>query len=224
MSIHWRERDWARLREAMRDEEPVVHGALAACGLLKFFECPLVRAQEYLLQFLISMWSPELQCFIVCGEHLAFSAEEDVYFLTGLPFRGTLLPAEPVIVGDGQLATLAQAYCSGEDFMSRSMVRIGAMDALVHRCMAAMIVRVYGSLATQRISGGQLRIMQWALGGEHFSWGLMLHAKMVGQLTRCRVAESGDFSFGSILVAWFLERVSMLHPRVLLDPPGVREP
>jgi hypothetical protein len=69
----------------------MVHGALAACGLLKFFECPLLRAQEYLLQFLISMWSPELQCFIVHGEHLAFSAEEDVYFLTGLPFRGTLL-------------------------------------------------------------------------------------------------------------------------------------
>jgi hypothetical protein len=131
MSIHWRERDWARLREVVRDEELAVHGALAACGLLKFFECPLVRAQEYLLQFLISMWSPELQCFIVHGEHLAFSTEEDVYFLTGLPFRGTLLPAEPVIVGDGQLATLARAYCSGEDFMSRSMVRIGVMDALV---------------------------------------------------------------------------------------------
>jgi hypothetical protein len=108
--------------------------------------------------------------------------------------------------------------------MSGSMVSIGVMDALVHRCVAAMIVRVYGSLATQRISGGQLRIMERALAGEHFSWGLMLHAKMVGQLDRCRVADSGEFSFGSILVAWFLERVSMLCPRVLLGAPGVREP
>jgi hypothetical protein len=32
--------------------------------------------------------------------------------------------------------------------MSGSVVRIGAMDALVHHCMAAMIVRVYGSLVT----------------------------------------------------------------------------
>jgi hypothetical protein len=71
----------------MRDEELAVRGALATCGLLKFFECPLLRAHEYLLQFLISMWSPELQCFIVRGENLAFFAEEDVYFLTGLPFR-----------------------------------------------------------------------------------------------------------------------------------------
>jgi hypothetical protein len=35
---------------------------------------------------------------------------------------------------------------------------------------------------------------------------------------------STEFSFGSILVVWFLERVPMFHPRVLLDAPGVREP
>jgi hypothetical protein len=106
------------------------------------------------------MWNPELHCFIVCGENLAFSTEEDVYFLTGLPCQGTLLQAEPVIVGEGQLATLSWEYCLGEDFMPGSMVRIGVMDALVHLYMVAMIVRVYGSLTTQRISGGQLRIMQ----------------------------------------------------------------
>jgi hypothetical protein len=65
--------------------------------------------------------------------------------------------------------------------------------------------------------------MQQALGSEHFAWGLMLHAKMVGQLTRCRVADSREFSFGSILVAWFLERVPMLCLRVLLYKPGARE-
>jgi hypothetical protein len=41
----------------------------------------------------------DLQCFIVRGEHLTFSVMEDVYFLTGLPFRGTLLPTEPVLPG-----------------------------------------------------------------------------------------------------------------------------
>jgi hypothetical protein len=49
MSIHWRERDWSQLRQVMTNEEPGVHDTLAACGLLKFFECPLIRAQEYLL-------------------------------------------------------------------------------------------------------------------------------------------------------------------------------
>jgi hypothetical protein len=38
--------------------------------------------------------------------------------------------------------------------MSGTIVSVSAIDSLVHRCIAAMIVRVYGSLATQRISGG----------------------------------------------------------------------
>ena len=108
--------------------------------------------------------------------------------------------------------------------MSGSMVSIGVMDALVHHCMAAIVVTFYGSLVTQRISGDQLRIMERALAGEHFSCGLMLHAKMVGHLDRCRAADSGEFSFGSILVAWFLERVPMLRPRVILGALGMREP
>jgi hypothetical protein len=153
----------------VRDEEPAICGALAACGLLKFFECSLVRAQEYLLQFLIAMWSLELQCFIVHGEHLTFSAMEDVYFLTRLPFWGTLLPANPVVLGEGQLVVLAWIYYLGEDYMFGSMVRIRVMDTLLHQCVASMIVRVYGSLMTQRISGGQLRIMQRELAGKHFS-------------------------------------------------------
>jgi hypothetical protein len=110
-----------------------------------------------------------------------------------------------------------------DDFMSSSMVSIGAMDSLVHRCVATMVVRVYGSLTTQWISAGQLGIMGRMLAGDHFVWGLMLHAKMVGQLDRCRDVDSGEFSFGSILVAWFLERVSMLYPRVLLGALGARE-
>jgi hypothetical protein len=108
--------------------------------------------------------------------------------------------------------------------MSGSVVSVRAMDALVHHCVVVMIVRVYGTFTTQWISGGQLRIMGRALAGEHFSWGLMLHAKMVGQLDKCRAMDSGDFAFGSILVAWFLERVSMLRPRFLLGVSSVREP
>jgi hypothetical protein len=56
--------------------------------------------------------------------------------------------------------------------------------------------------------------------GEHFSSGLTLHARMVGKLDRCQSTDTGDFAFGSILVALFMERVLMLHPRILLGAPG----
>jgi hypothetical protein len=86
--------------------------------------------------------------FMVQGEQLAFTAVEDVYFLTGLPFLGMPLLVELVLPGDVKLATLGQRYCSRENFMSGSIVSIGAMDALVHCCVAAMIVRVYRYLVT----------------------------------------------------------------------------
>jgi hypothetical protein len=59
---------------------------------------------------------------------------------------------EPMLPGDMQLSSLGQRYCSRENFMSGSVVSIGVMDALVHHCVTMMIVRVYGSLVTQRIS------------------------------------------------------------------------
>jgi hypothetical protein len=168
------------MRDAVAIEEPGVHATLAACGLLKFFECPLIRAQEYLLQFLIRMWSPDLHCLVVRGEQIPFTMVEDVYFLTGLPFRGTPLPVESVLPRDTLITMVGRRYCSGPNYMSDTVVSIGAMDALEHRCIAVMIVRVYGSLVTQWISGGQLMVMERVLAGEHFSWGLMLHSRMVG--------------------------------------------
>jgi hypothetical protein len=62
-------------------------------------------------------------------------------------------------------------------------------------------------------------VMERVLACEHFAWGITLHAKMVGQLDHCRSMDIGEFSFESILVAWFLERVPMLCPRILLGAP-----
>jgi hypothetical protein len=108
--------------------------------------------------------------------------------------------------------------------MLGTVVSISAIDSLSHRCIAAMIVRVYGSLATQQISGSQLLVLERVVGDEQFAWRLTLHARMIAQLDHCRSTGTGEFAFGSILVAWFLERVSMLHPRVLLEMPGERQP
>jgi hypothetical protein len=57
-------------------------------------------------------------------------------------------------------------------------------------------------------------VLERVLAGERFALGLTLHARMVGQLDHCRSIGTGEFSFGSILVTWFLERVLMLHPRI----------
>jgi hypothetical protein len=103
MDVRWRERDWEPLREEVAKARLAARVSLAASGLLKFFECPLIRAEEYLLQFLIEMWSPEQHCFLMQGEQITFTVVEDVYFLTGLPFWGTPLPVDPVLPRDTPL-------------------------------------------------------------------------------------------------------------------------
>jgi hypothetical protein len=223
MSVHWREWDWDRLREAVR-EHPGVRRHLAACGLLKFFDCPLIWSQEFLLQFFIRMWSTDLQCFMVRGEQLTFSATEDVYFLTGLPFHGRALVIDPHLPGEDRVETMVARHCSGLNPMSGSViVQIEAIDDLLTECIATMVVRIYGSLGTQWITGGQLRVVEEVLDGDLFAWGVLMHTRMMSQLNRCRRADSGDFAFGSVLVAWFLERVPLLCPWILLEPASRRE-
>jgi hypothetical protein len=225
MDVRWHEQDWEPLREEVAEARPAVQASLAANGLLNFFECPMIRAQEYLLQFLIEMWSPEQHCFLVRGEHIAFTAVEDIYFLTGLPFRGKPFPVVPMLPRDTDLAEVVERYCSDEHYMTGSSVRISAIDVLLHRCIAAMIVRVYGTQAPHRISGGELILMERVVVvREQFAWGLTLHAQMIAQLDHCRSTGRGEFAFGSILVAFFLQRVPMLRSRVVLEVPAVREP
>jgi hypothetical protein len=192
MDVRWRERDWEALREEVAESRPAVRATLAASGLLKFFECPLIRAQEYLLHFLIEMWSTQDHCFYVRGERVDFTAMEDVYFLTGLPFRGTSMLAAPVMPREIDLAEYAGRFCAGEHYMTGSAVRINALDFLLHRCVASMIVRIYGTTAPHRISGGELMLMERVVvGRERFAWGLALHARMIAQLDRCRSTGRG---------------------------------
>jgi hypothetical protein len=108
MDVRWRERDWEPLREEVAEARPAVRVTLAASGLLKFFECPLLRAQEYLLHCLIEMWSPRQHCFFVRGERVEFTVEEDIYFLTGLPFRGTPMLVALVMPRETDLAGFAR--------------------------------------------------------------------------------------------------------------------
>jgi hypothetical protein len=225
MDVRWRERDWELLREEVAEARPAVRATLAASGLLKFFECPLLRAQEYLLRCLIEMWSPRQHCFFVRGERVELTAEEDIYFLTGLPFRGMPMLVALVMPRETDLAGFARRFCSGAHFMTGLAVRINALDVLLHRCIASMIVRIYGSTTPHRISGGELSLMERVVvGREQFAWGLALHSQMITQLDRCRSAGRGEFTFGSILVAFFLERVPTLRPRVVLEVPAVRHP
>jgi hypothetical protein len=132
---------------------------------------------------------------------MALSSMEDVYFLTGLPFRGIALSVDPQLSGNERLVNLVHRHWLGPNPMLGSIICIEVIDELLTHYISAMVVRIFRSLVTQRITRGQLRIMERVLYGDHFSWGLMLHARMMGKIHQCWITESGDFVFGLILVA-----------------------
>jgi hypothetical protein len=52
---------------------------------------PLIRSQEFLLQYLIGMWSTDIQCFIVRGEQADILYYRGCILLdrTPIPWEGT---------------------------------------------------------------------------------------------------------------------------------------
>jgi hypothetical protein len=87
--------------------------------------------QEFLLQYLIAMWSTDLQCFIIRGKQLTFLVIEDVYFLTGLPFHGMALPADPQLSRDERLVDLVHRHYSGPNLMLGSVIEIEVLDEIM---------------------------------------------------------------------------------------------
>jgi hypothetical protein len=86
--------------------------------------------------------------------------------------------------------TIATHHCSGPNPMSGLVMQIEAIDDLLTKCITIMVVRIYGSLGTQWITGGQLRVVEEVLDGDLFSWGVLMHTQMMSQLNRCHCADS----------------------------------
>lgn len=84
--LEWKEREHeVNDQTTLGDRAMIV--SLRNCGLLKFFMCPGLRAQPLLLQWMVAMWDPNSQHFLVRDQLLDIEVD-DIYFLIGLSCRG----------------------------------------------------------------------------------------------------------------------------------------
>jgi hypothetical protein len=111
---------------------------------------------------------------------LTFLTIEDMYFMMGIPFRGMSIPIDPQLLREERVGDLVACQCIGMNPMLGSVIWIEAISDLLMEHIAVMAVRIYGSLGTEWITGGQLRIMEWVLDGDLFAWVVLLHTKMMG--------------------------------------------
>jgi hypothetical protein len=66
MCVHWREREHEDI-DFLVSEDPSAVVVLSQSGLLKFFQCPFMRAQPRLLNALIYYWHPNTEEFRLEG-------------------------------------------------------------------------------------------------------------------------------------------------------------
>jgi hypothetical protein len=84
--LEWREREHEEDDAIVRNDSGTI-AALRDCGLLKFFRILGMRSQLRLLEYLVHMWDVDQQLFHV-GVHTLTLDIKDIYFLTGLSWRG----------------------------------------------------------------------------------------------------------------------------------------
>ena len=107
--MNWREREHEEF-DFLVSEDPAAIIGLSQCGLLKFFQCPFMRAQPRLLNALIDYWHPNAEAFMLEGKSLT-PTTKDIYFLTDLSRRGDLVNLPTFPPGPHNIEELIGLHC-----------------------------------------------------------------------------------------------------------------
>ena len=135
----------------------------------------------------------------------------DVYFLTGLPCLGRVSDTQPRVSADIDMDDMRERFCVAEAQVNRNALLVRDLQEPAVRAMAACVVHILGSQSPEKVSGGQMQLVEHVLAETYFAWGQMFLTCVQRQLTAAKEASKG-LCFGSFLVAFFMERVPTLRP------------
>ena len=93
--VIWKEREH-EVPDNQASNDPATIEALQNCGILKYFRIPRMKAHVRLLEYIIDMWDPDQENFVV-GVHILPIEIKDIYFLIGLSMRGS-----PVVLSEAR--------------------------------------------------------------------------------------------------------------------------
>jgi hypothetical protein len=143
MVLEWQEREHEEDNANVENHPPTIV-ALRECGLLKYFCVPGMSAQVRLLEYLVRMWDPDQQVFIV-GAHTLTIDIEDIYFLTGLSRRGSYCSFSGSRAGGLKMSEYCNQYCVPEAERQKGKVEIWGVTDLTLHTILFTIARMAGS-------------------------------------------------------------------------------
>jgi hypothetical protein len=222
MVIEWREREHKE-DNANAENHPPTIAALRDSGLLKYFRFPGMRAQVRLLEYLVRMWDPDQQVFIV-GAHTLTIDIEEIYFLTGLSRRGSYVSLTGSRAGGLKMSEYCNQCCVPEAERKKGKVAIWGVTDLTLRTILFTIARMAGSAAPHMALQSYFQYAIECTEPRVFNWADALLRNIKKQLTKCRGEDLKQFGYGSLLVSFFLERVPVFRLQAEWDIPGPRDP
>jgi len=150
---------------------------------------------------------------------------EDIYFITGLSKRGA-----PVVMS-GQRNDVEETmdgyireYCAPGIVKKSGRAFIPAVMDIPLRTILFSVVRAFGSLGAHSTTKAQMTYALECVEPRVFNWCEGLRTNLHDQLTRCRIGKQSQFRYGSILVAFFLERMPILQLQIILPVCSATEP
>ena len=153
--VLWREQEIPDDIMTIVREDRRVRSMLGFFRLLKFAQIPMIRSAGLLLNRLVSFWEPEIQAFRVQGERVDLTLT-DVYFLTGLPCLGRVSDTQLRVSADIDMDDMLERFWRPDSQVHRNALLVRDLQEPVVWAMAACVVRVLGSQAPEKVSGGQM--------------------------------------------------------------------
>jgi hypothetical protein len=222
MYVHWRERENEDI-DLLVGEDPNATTALAQCGLLKFFQCPFMRAQPRLLKTLVDYWHPDGEEFMIEGQLLT-PMTKDIYFLTSLSRRGESVNFHTFPSGPHNIAELIELHCEADKDKVGTQVSIHKISNLSLKVIVLLIQQIIGSTFLHQASQAHMNCVIQCLNAQFFDWSTTLLDCMKRQIIECHMQRHKNFGFGTILFSLFFERVPSLNLREMIRGHGASLP
>ena len=156
-------------------------------GLLKLFYTSPMRANVYLLEFMINYWDHDLGVFGLQGETLEITSE-DIYFIAGLSRRGSPINLEGTSRSGVPLSVqnYIDVYCSPGTQKRGSCIPITHIRDISLHVLASTIVRFAGSSSLHLATHTQMRLAVDCTQGALYDWCSGVVPIMKRQLSDCK--------------------------------------
>ena len=224
MTVTWREREHEE-EDMIAEQDLATVDALRNCGLLKFFRISSMRQQISLLQYLLDAWDPATQVFQIRGKNIPLTVV-DIYFLTGLSRRGAPVSLSgPTQGGESVRDYVRRYYREGSQPGKDGKILVRDVTSRPLRTILFTIGRMAGSASVHAANRSYMQYALECLEPKVFNWCDAVFLMIKEQLTKAKNGRLKNFGYGSILVAFALERIPLLQPQhIALDVPSPTEP